>query len=74
VSGPTWRNRLCSRDRVSNMLRGLGREEADDMFAEAGQIEVGCEFCGKHYRFDPIDVSQMFTPENERAQGSGTLQ
>ncbi|MEO3692458.1 Hsp33 family molecular chaperone HslO [Roseateles paludis] len=64
----------CSRDRVSNMLRGLGREEADEILAEAGQVEVGCEFCGKHYRFDPVDVGQMFTPGNERQEGSGTLQ
>jgi molecular chaperone Hsp33 len=56
------------------MLCGLGRAEADEILAEAGQVEVGCEFCGKHYRFDPVDVGQMFTPGNERQEGSGTLQ
>jgi molecular chaperone Hsp33 len=51
----------CSRERVSNMLRGLGREEADSILAERGNIEVGCEFCGVQYHFDPIDVAQIFT-------------
>ena len=51
----------CSRERVSNMLRGLGREEADSILAERGNIEVGCEFCGVQYHFDPVDVAQIFT-------------
>ena len=51
----------CSRERVSNMLRGLGGEEADSILAERGNIEVGCEFCGVQYHFDPIDVAQIFT-------------
>lgn len=51
----------CSRERVSNMLRGMGREEADSILAERGNIEVGCEFCGVQYHFDPVDVAQIFT-------------
>jgi molecular chaperone Hsp33 len=35
----------CSRERVSNMLRGLGREEADSIIAEQGEIDVACDFC-----------------------------
>ena len=50
----------CSRERVSNMILGLGIEEAQSIVAERGDIDVGCEFCGVHYRFDPIDVAQIF--------------
>lgn len=50
----------CSRERVSNMLRGLGREEIDSIIAEQGQVEVGCDFCGAQYRFDPVDAAQVF--------------
>ena len=50
----------CSRQRVSRMLETLGREEADSILAEQGQIEVGCEYCGQQYRFDAIDVAQIF--------------
>jgi len=24
---------------------------------------VGCEFCGLQYRFDAVDVGEMFTPD-----------
>ncbi len=50
----------CSRERVGNMLRGLGRDEVDSILAEQGQVEVGCEFCGAKYRFDPVDAAQVF--------------
>jgi molecular chaperone Hsp33 len=50
----------CSRDRVGNMLRSLGREEVESILEEQGQVEVGCEFCGAQYRFDPVDAAQVF--------------
>jgi molecular chaperone Hsp33 len=52
----------CSRERVRGMLRGLGREESDSLIAERGEVEVGCDFCGLQYRFDAVDVGEMFTP------------
>jgi molecular chaperone Hsp33 len=56
----------CSRDRVAGMLKGLGREEAEGIVAEQGQIEVGCDFCGKQYRFDPVDAAQLFTSPGDQ--------
>ena len=51
----------CSRERVSKMIRGLGQEEAQEILQERnGDIEVGCEFCGKQYHFDAVDVVQIF--------------
>jgi molecular chaperone Hsp33 len=50
----------CSRERVSNMLRSLGREEIESIIAEQGQVEVGCDFCGAQYRFDPVDAATVF--------------
>jgi molecular chaperone Hsp33 len=44
------------------MLRGLGREEVDSIVAERGEVEVGCEFCGRQYRFDAIDAARLFIP------------
>lgn len=46
----------CSRERVAGMLRSLGRAEADASMNDDGFIEVTCEFCNTHYRFDRIDV------------------
>jgi molecular chaperone Hsp33 len=64
----------CSRERVSQMLRGLGREECDSVVAERGEMEVGCDFCGRHYRFDAVDVGALFASAPEPAGGSATLQ
>jgi len=50
----------CNRERVSNMIRSLGREEADSILSERELIEVGCDFCGQQYRYDAIDAAQLF--------------
>ncbi|MDE1950149.1 MAG: Hsp33 family molecular chaperone HslO [Burkholderiales bacterium] len=64
----------CSRERVRNMLRGLGREESDSLIAERGEVEVGCEFCGQQYRFDAVDVGEMFTPPRNQPPSSDAVQ
>ena len=64
----------CSRERVTNMLRGLGRDEAESILAERGNIEVGCDFCGKQYRFDPVDAAQIFTSPGDQMPGSSVVQ
>jgi molecular chaperone Hsp33 len=51
----------CSHERVGNMIRSLGVAEAESIIAEQGQIEVGCDFCGAQYRFDPVDAATLFT-------------
>jgi len=56
----------CSRERVANMIRGLGREEAEGILAERGEIDVGCEFCGQQYRFDAVDAAQIFTSPGDQ--------
>ena len=64
----------CSRERVQGMLRGLGREESDSLIEERGLVEVGCEFCGLQYRFDAIDVGEMFTSPADQPPGSRAVQ
>ena len=60
----------CSRERVRGMLRGLGRDEVESLVAERGAAEVGCEFCGQQYRFDAVDVGELFTPDADHPPGS----
>lgn len=50
----------CSRERVSDMLRRLGREEVREIIEEQGAISVTCEFCLHHYRYDRVDAEQLF--------------
>ena len=64
----------CSRERVRNMLRGLGREESESLIQERGEVEVGCEFCGLQYRFDAVDVGEMFTPVRDQPPASAGVQ
>ena len=52
----------CSAERVRNMLKNLGRDEADSILAEREDIEIGCDFCGQQYRFDAVDVGALFAP------------
>lgn len=63
----------CSRERVRGMLRGLGREEVQGIVAERGDVEIACEFCGQHYRFDAVDVGELFTPAADQPPGSRSL-
>ncbi len=64
----------CSRQRVRGMLRALGREESDSLIAERGEVEVGCDFCGLLYRFDAVDVGEMFTPPSDQLPASPSVQ
>lgn len=50
----------CSRERTVAMLVSLGKPEADDILAQEGEIAISCEFCSENYRFDKIDVEQLF--------------
>ncbi|MEP6724131.1 MAG: Hsp33 family molecular chaperone HslO [Variovorax sp.] len=64
----------CSRERVAGMIRGLGEEEAEEILAERGDIEVGCDFCGKQYRFDAVDAAQIFKARGDRPPGTTIVQ
>ncbi len=63
----------CSRERVARMLQGLSRSEIDSIVAERGDVEIGCEFCGRQYRFDAVDVGELFTPPIDQAPGSSAV-
>ena len=64
----------CGRERVANMIRSLGVEEADSILAERGDIEVGCDFCGKQYRFDAVDAAQIFREPGDQLPASSVVQ
>jgi molecular chaperone Hsp33 len=61
----------CSRERVANLLRSLGAEEVRSVIAEQGACTVTCEFCQKPYKFDAIDVEQLFS--EAAPQGSDAI-
>ncbi len=53
----------CSPSRVAGLLRSLGAQEIHGVLAEQGEVSVTCEFCGRAYRFDAIDVERLFASE-----------
>ena len=63
----------CSRQRVGGMLKGLGRDEIDGIVLEQGRVEIGCDFCGTQYHFDPVDVGELFTPPQDQPPGSAAI-
>lgn len=63
----------CSRERVGNMLRSLGADEVHGIVVEQGRVEVACEFCGKQYHYDAVDVGELFTPPGKQPPGSSAI-
>ncbi len=45
----------CSRARIEDILNSFEKTELDGM-VEQGRIIVKCEFCNRHYDFDPAEV------------------
>ncbi len=64
----------CSRERVSNMIRSLGADEVESILAERGDVEVGCDFCGQQYRYDPVDAAQIFVADATQTPGPSGIQ
>jgi len=63
----------CSRERIGRMLVSLGREEVDSIIAELATVTVTCDFCGREYAFDAVDVAQVFA-SGETIEADARLQ
>ncbi|GAB3247410.1 Hsp33 family molecular chaperone HslO [Chitinimonas naiadis] len=57
----------CSREKVGNMIKMVGQEEAESILAERGHVEVNCDFCNQYYEFDAVDVAQLFVTDSSAA-------
>lgn len=53
----------CSREKVSAMLKMLGRDEIESIIADRGEVAVTCEFCSNDYRFGAAESAALFTTE-----------
>jgi molecular chaperone Hsp33 len=50
----------CSKQRVGGVLQSLGQPEMESLLHEQGMVKVNCEYCGKNYSFDSIDIASLF--------------
>ncbi len=48
------------REKVADMIRSLGREEAEQILSEHGEIFVRDDICNRDYRFSPAQVALLF--------------
>lgn len=49
----------CSRERIDNTLRSLGKEELHRLIEEQGAAEVICHFCNEVYRVPKPDLEKL---------------
>lgn len=61
----------CSREKVSNMLKMLGKNEVNQSLQEQGILKINCDYCGKTYSFNQTDCDALFesskdTPEKQQ--------
>ena len=49
----------CSRDRVTQALVSMGRDELRDLIEEQGYAELTCQFCDAVYRFDREELEEL---------------
>ncbi len=47
-------------DKVRNMIRGLGQENAESILAEHGEILIRDDICNHSYRFSAQDIAFLF--------------
>ena len=50
----------CSRERSEASLKLVEKSELLEVIEERGQIDVNCQFCNAHYRFDSADIEALF--------------
>ena len=54
-------------EKVRDMIRGIGRADAEAILAEHGEIVIRDDICNRTYRFTPDDVAALFAASEGRA-------
>lgn len=63
----------CSRERVENALRLIGRDEVEGILAEQGKVSVNCEFCNGEYGLSEHDARALFATAGKRSGAESTV-
>lgn len=56
---PTQYKCDCSFERVSKVIASLGKKELQEMIDDGKPVEVNCQFCGSHYKFDTEQLKEF---------------
>jgi len=49
----------CSRERIENMLKALGRDEIRSLLEEQGEARVQCHFCNETYTLSRDELEAL---------------
>lgn len=55
----------CSRERSSNAMLSIGKNEALALLQQVNPITVDCEFCGQRYAFYEADIEELFVGQGD---------
>ena len=55
----------CDRDRVSQAVISLGKEELRDMIDKEGSADLTCQFCDKVYHFSKEELEELLASATE---------
>ena len=53
----------CSRAKIEDVIRSVGRAELLNICAEQGRVSVHCHYCNTDYTFDKDDIEKLFDNE-----------
>jgi molecular chaperone Hsp33 len=56
---------ICSKEYIDALIVSLGKEEAEDILNEQGEISIECQYCDKKYKYNKADVDALFSGEND---------
>jgi molecular chaperone Hsp33 len=54
-------------DKIRDMVRSLGLEDAQTILAEHGEILIRDDICNRDYHFSPADVQALFAASTGKA-------
>lgn len=56
----------CSRDRIERALISIGPKDIQEMIDDQKPIDVGCQFCGRQYRFDTDALRRILAIQKQK--------
>lgn len=56
---PTQYKCNCSVERVSKAIASIGKKDLQEMIDDGEPVEVNCQFCGSHYKFDTEQLKAL---------------
>lgn len=49
----------CSKERVEKVIISIGKKDIQSMIAEGEDVEVNCQFCNSHYKFNVDELKEL---------------